>query len=895
VLSSAAAGHPGVVIVEGEAGMGKTALVHRLIAGRGPGMRLLFASGAEAEQRLDLGVVEQLYDDARALGLDADTPFGRSDARPDPLDVGAALLQLLDLAAADGPLLVVVDDAQWADPPSLQALTFAVRRLRSQPVLVVVVQRPSAERMEPLRRLVSDGGGALLRLERLSARDVRDLVEQRRGIALAARAAARVHRHTRGVPLDVVTVVDELQPDVLRSGIGPLPAPRSYASVMLARLEACPVELARLVHAVAVAGIPVPFGRLAAMVGVDDADELARSVAAGVERELLQVELRAGVTVIDVAHPLLRSAVLFALPAVDRAELHRLAAEIATDDTRRMLHLIGACIGEDPVLGREAVGMAHRRLREGWEMSAVEVMVAARRLFPPGDEQDEVALRAVDALLRVGDLDTATELLGSIRSDRERPFDLLVRGHLAFLAGDARAALTSLRSAWRSDPEPWLAARVGVLLATLAANLADGEKALRWARRALDARSDDHSTAGQALTMLATSSALAGDLEGGLAEIRRWRDAAAPEPQHDHSLLPLGLVLMWDGRLAEARRVLEESEEVLRRHGPPLMLATARYSLADLLYRIGEWDEALGLAERLASTLDDAGLPMASPIAHSIAAFLLGARGDRSGANRHLADSARVLGEVDNPSVLLWHSVAVARVADAANDRAAVVEELLPLAELTAGLSLVEGVQPWRADLVEALVALDRLAEAEVQVAALVDRARGGGPHVRVDVARARGVLAAAQGDDGRAAAAFRSGLAEDADAPGAFARARLELAAGAFHRRRGARREAAALLDAARGRFEALGARPYAARAARELEACGLRPRPRRRGGGDPSLLTASEQAVAELVAAGRKNREVAAELVVSVKTVETHLANVYAKLGIRSRTELARVWRTE
>ena len=140
--------------------------------------------------------------------------------------------------------------------------------------------------------------------------------------------------------------------------------------------------------------------------------------------------------------------------------------------------------------------------------------------------------------------------------------------------------------------------------------------------------------------------------------------------------------------------------------------------------------------------------------------------------------------------------------------------------------------------------------------------------------------------------ASFLAGLALDPVLARPFERARLELAAGQWHRRGGARTEAAQLLRAAVERFARLGAATWTARAERELAACGLTPA-RRAGAPMTAVLTAQEQVVARLVAAGHSNREVATELIISVKTVEHHLSRVYDKLGVRSRSRLAAAWR--
>jgi DNA-binding CsgD family transcriptional regulator len=274
-------------------------------------------------------------------------------------------------------------------------------------------------------------------------------------------------------------------------------------------------------------------------------------------------------------------------------------------------------------------------------------------------------------------------------------------------------------------------------------------------------------------------------------------------------------------------------------------------------------------------------------MAHGIAASVLAGRGRFEPARAHLRAGEQAMAASHNGAATLWLVTARARVAAAGGDHEAVVATLSPLATRLRSTGLPEGVQPWRADLVDALVALDRLDAATAELSELSRRLTSGGAHARAGAARARGTVLAARGDDEAAAAAFGAGLAEDAEATGAFARGRLELAAGAFERRRGRRRAAAALLDDAIARLTALDAAPYLERARRERDACGLTPR--RQGRGE---LTTSERNVAALVAAGHTNREVANRLVVSVKTVETHLARVFDKIGVRSRTELANAW---
>jgi DNA-binding NarL/FixJ family response regulator len=258
------------------------------------------------------------------------------------------------------------------------------------------------------------------------------------------------------------------------------------------------------------------------------------------------------------------------------------------------------------------------------------------------------------------------------------------------------------------------------------------------------------------------------------------------------------------------------------------------------------------------------------------------------GARAHVDAATANADETGLMPARLWSLHAALRLAAARADHAEVAR--LGDRLVADGYdALPEGVHHWRATYVDALEALGRVDDAAGVARELAGRS--GDPadaSVAADAARAAGVVAAAQGRDGDAVAAFESGLALDVVASRPFERARLELAAGAHLRRAGNRRAAAALLGRALARCESLGAAPWATRCGREAAACGLRPR-RRAQPDATGALTTQERLVARLVAQGGTNREVAAELVISAKTVEHHLGRVYGKLGLRSRTELA------
>ena len=172
-------------------------------------MTVLRASGDEGEQHLDFGLIEQLHADGEASDVPVMTMFGRSGPRPDPLDVGADLVRVATEASAFLPVVAIIDDAQWADQASLQALTYALRRFRNQRLLTVIAQRPDVPALGPLRRLCRDERGTVVQLGGLAPPQLATLLHDARGISLGERAALRLREHTRGNPLEALILADE--------------------------------------------------------------------------------------------------------------------------------------------------------------------------------------------------------------------------------------------------------------------------------------------------------------------------------------------------------------------------------------------------------------------------------------------------------------------------------------------------------------------------------------------------------------------------------------------------------------------------------------------------------------------------------------------------------------
>ncbi len=346
------------------------------------------------------------------------------------------------------------------------------------------------------------------------------------------------------------------------------------------------------------------------------------------------------------------------------------------------------------------------------------------------------------------------------------------------------------------------------------------------------------------------------------------------------------LLLVADDLTGAHAELMETAPAALARGSIRIALwAYAWLALTD--YAIGNWDEAVLNAERAVALLGESGHAWLRPLVRWVATVVPAARGDWRSAEEHVRSGVAQTG--DYPLMITGAALARAHLAAARGDNDAVLRTLEPLAGLQEADAIDEpGFWPWRDLYGDALVnaALFEEADAFLRPREVLADQRGR----RVEfarLARVRGRLESSRGNGPEAEAAFHAGLERLGQLPVPFERALVELAYGQTLRRHGKRRAAAAQLQAAADRFATLEARPYMERCERELIACGLAPGERRSF--DPTRLTAQELAVARLVAEGLSNRQVAAELFVSVKTVQFHLTHIYAKLGVSSRAELA------
>jgi DNA-binding CsgD family transcriptional regulator len=418
----------------------------------------------------------------------------------------------------------------------------------------------------------------------------------------------------------------------------------------------------------------------------------------------------------------------------------------------------------------------------------------------------------------------------------------------------------------------------------------NGADIVEWTRRAIDLAAPYEPVRAEAQAVLGLGLAWQGRLSEGLAV----QEAALAEiPSPEESALPPrirmahGWLRLADDDIVGARAELMETAPAALARGS-IRIALWAYSwLALTDYLMGNWSDSILDAERAVALLGESGHAWLRPLVRWAAAVVPAARGDWRSAEEHVRLAVAQTGDYE--LMMTGAALARAHLAAARGDNDGVLRTLEPLTAIQPREAIDEpGFWPWRDLYGDALVSAGLVDEADALLGpgeALADQ-RGR----RVEIARlarVRGRLEAARGNAGHAEAAFQHGLERLGDLPVPFERALLELAHGQTLRRAGKRRAAAAQLQSAADRLATLEAQPYLERCERELIACGLSPTERRTF--DPSRLTAQELAVARLVADGLSNRQVAAELFVSIKTVQFHLTHIYSKLGLSSRAELA------
>lgn len=892
-LAASASGGGGGVVLAGEPGIGRTSLLRR-VAHEWTGGRTVWVRGSEAETGLpyaglaDLLVplqpyFEQLPDVQRealetSLALRSGPPVG-------PLAVCAAALGVLSAAGAESPVLLLVDDLQWVDPASQQVLLFVARRLGAERVLMVcaVCDRPSPPELPPDLPVLRVGG--------LEVAACRALVAAR-GIDVCEHVLDRLVRRCGGNPTVLLESL-ATRPAGARCHVGPADVTlganlhRAWNRVLAALPE--PTRVALYVLAAGQQEAPAALEPVLAGLGRSLAD-----LAPAEQADLISV--REGVP--GLAHPLLRSAVAAGTPLGVRVAVHRALAEHVRGPDRAW-HLAAAATGPDePVAGQLAAAAAAARGRGAHRTSALVLGQAAALTPDPAVRAQRLLAAATDALA-AGQAElahTRCEQAAALRPGPEPSAGIaIVTGRaLTWMGHPARAAEALARAAAAAAPAQAAALHAEVAWPALLANripllLGSAGSAARLAAEDADGEA--------AIAVLAASSA-AQALSGRPAAARERLAAAtlldaadSPGPTgHGDHLVLLARTRIWVEDRAGALTALDSAVDQARRHCP-YALAGALTARCEVGWWSGQWAAATADGVEALRWAEELGQVAGVALATVALARLDASRGDTAACGQRLSGLIGDTGPYGIGCTAVHRPAVLGLAALGAGDpgEAAELLEAAWDAAVEGGLTAAAGAVPFAADLLEAHLRAGHGGRVAQLLAWLDEQADSGLGFPAAVAARCRGLLAA---DAESAARHFADAVRWHRRVHEPFELARTLLCEGEALRR--LRRPAAArpVLRAALHTFDALGARPWADRAASELAASGQHRSPRPAAGGpDLDALTPQEMQIARVVADGLNNVEAGALLYLSRKTVEAHLTRVYRKLGLRSRTDLARV----
>lgn len=901
LLDQTRGGHGGSLILSGEPGVGKSTLLD-FAAGRALGATVLRTTGLQSEAELPFAALHQLL--RPLLPRLADLPpaqatairgaFGLMPLRPtDRLQVTLGALTLLSESASEQPVVCLVDDVQWLDRPSVDVLSFVANRIHDESVMLLVATRPSTGAPLP--------GAAEMRVEGLDTLSAGALLAERHP-ELSQQVADRVVRETAGNPLALTELpgaLSEGQQAGIDPMVGPLPLPecilRHYAK-QLARIDG-------------------PTHQLLLTLAADDAGDLAVALRAvrtlGIGVEALDSAVAAGLVRTDdtmagsrvvFRHPLLRAAVYRSASLSERLSIHRALAEALDPELepdRRAWQLAASAVGPDEVAADELERSGLRALQRGAPSSAAVAMEKSARLTSLVETRARRLVEAADAANRAGHpmraqalADEAEQLAeGVVTRARIRR----LRAHIAFDSGDQGTVHRLLMTDWEQvgaeDSE--LAAVMLVDAAKNAWFSNDLERASQASQALSAVVLPPHSPR---LPLVRTVLKLTDQLENLSRPALRHRpmgEAAEELPGAQQE--PLELVLRAVASMATADDAaaigaVETAVQKCRSTGRLDLLVLALQVLATLDVLVGRHQFARANATEGLELANALGLTNRSCHFQALLAWLDAVAG-RDESCHELA--ALALGHAEARGIA--PTVAFGRWALSLLDLglgrpAETLDQARPFVSGSVEHPLVTVMRT--PDLVEAAARLGRADEVKANLDQLSAWAASSGlVRARALDARCRALVAE---DVDVADRLYTEALAlhDEADDTGQsrpFDRARTQLLYGEWLRRQRRRVEARRPLRAALNTFEQLRAEPWMRRAESELRAAGSA---RRTGAAVPNAdLTPQELQVARLAGEGASNREIGAQLFLSPRTVGYHLQNIFRKLGIRSRVELAQL----
>jgi DNA-binding NarL/FixJ family response regulator len=881
LLKQAADGVSGVLVLLGEPGSGKTALLSQAEA-EASGFTVLRSSGSELERGMAFAGLADLLrpllsfiDELPAsLGDSLRSAFVLREGAPaDRFATYVAALGLIAVAAEHNPIVVLVDDLHWLDPDSAEAVLFIARRLEAERVVLVIATRDeNLDRVAGLPRIALTG---------VDPDDVDELLRLRTGIALAPAVAWAIHARTAGNPLALIEAsrtLDEDQRTGRRALPDPIPVGRQLASAYHRRL----LELPESTQQALVIAAACDTSSVAVLAQALANAGLAMTVLEAAEDASL-LDIRDGR--LHFTHPLIRSSAYHSASVTARRAAHRALAQV-TDDPRRQdaraWHLVAASPGPDAgiadqivevALGaraRHAPAVASQAFEAAAELTPDPAVAAARLLEAALDAQ--LCGRSVDAIRLAKRAQSGTDDPGVVGRA------LQIEGRLGFWNGTPGSVAKM--------------ARASLLIGEV--DLAAGGVAL--AEAALNSAYEDVSIGLELIVnpLFQHAPALLRQIIGYAAQLTpdTWHWVRAGLIEMLPSLLELDpLANPWVpvtyGRAMvilecwpEARALYESVIEVARRAGALSDLPLALVSLAEVDFRTGRWWHAYAHADEALRIIEETSGPRGWSLA--ILAQVEAGQGRAAECIAHASESVETSTKASDRAQRVWARGALGLLQQGLGKPQEALVQFRAQDDDYAMSGLIR--QPiWTLERAEALLRCGYTDEARETLDSVKVMDLSANPDDRIRLLRCEGLLAS--NDD--APAYFEAALAITGESP--VDRARTQLAYGQRLRRMQGQAAGTDLLQSALATFTNLGAAGWIAQTERELEAAGAEVNAAPRT--SLNALSARELQVASVVAAGASNREVAKTLFLSEKTVESHLRKCFQKLGIRSRVELTRL----
>ncbi len=710
---------PWLVAIEGDPGAGKTTLARRCLAGSG--LRVLSARADQAETDLDFGLVDQLF---RAAGGAVPPVLAAAEAGSpaSSFAVGARLLEVAGEQLAKGPLALVLDDVQWADRRSVEALTFMLRRLSVDQVLAIVIYRGDSGRLDeaPQRMLLSIENRLRIPLGGLDSDEVGSLAAALTVGSLDEEAVRWLYLGTGGHPLYLRTVLAE------GSGFDPWapgrPAlPRSLAAAIGENLRVLPPETRSILEMLAVLNLRVPLAQLGQAAEIESPSAaIEPAVAAG----LVDWSPAEPTCPVEIRHLLVRDAIYAGVTPTRRRLLHARAAS-AVSESASWEHRVAALDHPD-----EGLAARLERLAAG-EAAGGRLALAATHLrwasdISPARADRERRLLSAALHLMLAEESRGLALRPEVEASGPSPLRSCVLGTMAFSSGrlvEAESRFSEALEQAQDDPDNQpLAALIANRLAGTYTLLGDAEKVMTFGRQALDTGCLDAAAASQTRTLIAIGASQVAGPRAALAELAHLdADPARVGPVDVDGLSFRGVFRLLAGDLGQAVTDLTTSLRLARRGATLTLGLRAYFYLALAQYLAGAWDDVLLTAEQGFSAAGIHSRRYELPLLHLAAACVPAGRGAAGEAERHAALAEEAAASLDYGQEKVYAAMARALVCQASGDYLGMADALGPWQDDAAldGRSRVYAVL-WRPLLAEGLIGSGQLEQA----AAVLDQLR---------------------------------------------------------------------------------------------------------------------------------------------------------------------------